>query len=432
MVVMAPALTESSEAQGISLKSGALSSPVTLLTLEESADDNLKYATKCKNHLSSLGSSEGMNADSENNKELKTSERDKRSLIKISSTSSEFLNQGTAKESDYSLLQIGGFMMNNCYSGVGDCENTMGQQKPGSQISNIDSCNYLKMDLFKSLSGSVIPSNDLAGGGGDLGHNVDEIMQVIKNMESKGNDIEENLISDGNDITGSLSTFEREFFNDVDMINMCEDENLGDNSLGIMSKDTVIKEKLFDAQERQFKIERKCEWLLRRLRKMQARSMGKHSSEEITGVLQYVGNVLLDSSLKSALSFATQNCTKGDSHKIAESKPMSVTSLIKRLEQFSQQQAVSASQNVVPCKYFGSGRSTCYSLSPRQFETVTILPKLNSDVRKELDNVSGQFHYQLKFVEHGIDSDVTASSSGGESCDEMQCFNNPQQQTLPM
>lgn len=442
-VVMAPALTETSQPQGLSLKSGAVSSPVSLLTLNESAESNSKYDIKCSKHLKELDSPVGMNGDPENNKEEVTeplsslSSCDEGHQIKsCMNKSSDIFDQGIVKESDYSLLQIGGFMMNNSYSGAGDDEN-MGLQKSCSQVSNLDSSNYLKMDLFKNLGSGSLPQNDI-GGGGDLGHNVDEIMQVIKNMESKGNDMEENLglqINDGNDIAGSLSTFEREFFNDVDMMNICVDENLGDNSLAIVNKDTLIKEKVDETQERQFKLERKCEWLLRRLRKMQARAMGKQASEIITGMLQHVDNILGDSSniCKNSSLYSALVSNKGDNDDTKDGSSLSVSTLVRRLEQSSQQQALAASQNRVSCKYFGSGSNE--NSSSRQCYTAlsgSILPKLSSDVRKDVENVSGQLHFQLKVVETGIDSDVTASSSGGESCDEMQSFNSSQPQSVPM
>lgn len=424
VVVMAPALTETSQPQGLSLKSGAVSSPVSLLTLNENAKS--KYEIKCSKLLEVIDSPVGMNGDSEHNKCF--GEQNKNHMIK----NSELQDQGISKESDYSLLQIGGFMMNNSYSGAGDNDN-MGLHKSVSQVSNTDSCNYLKMDLFKNSS---LPQNDL-GSGGDLGHNVDEIMQVIKNMESKGSDIEENLglqINDGNDIAGSLSTFEREFFNDVDMMNMCVDENLGDNSLAIRNKDTIIKEKVDETQDRQFKIERKCEWLIRRLRKMQARAMGKQASEVITGMLEHVIHVLSDgsNSCKNSSLYSVLGSGKGDNERTRDVNSFSISTLMRRLDQSSQQQTLAASQNRVSCKYFGSG--PLEASSSRQYTALSgsILPKFSSDVQKDVKSVSGQLYFQLKVVENGIDSDVTASSSGGESCDEMQSFNNPQPQSLPM
>lgn len=444
VVVMAPALTETGQPQGFPAKPGSLSSPVSLITFNVKAEGDLKYEIKCATRLNLVNSVSVMNGGSENITELKTVLTSTTSPLKeqqkdILSKNCEVLDQNTTKESDYSLLQIGGFMMNNSYPGAGD-EDNMGFQKSDS---NMDSCNYLKMDLFKSLGTNALSQGDL-GGGGDLGHNVDEIMQVIKNMESKGNDIEENLdstlqINDSNDIAGGLPTFDKEFLN---MMNLCVDENLGDNTLAIVNRDTDIKDKIDEAHNRQFEIERKCEWLTRRLHKMQARAMGKHCCEEITGMLQYVSDVQDDSTPGSSkpsnlYSALTSGKEVGLSEKVPRNLNNSnVSALMKKLDQSSHQQALVMSQQHVPCKYFGSGSfentSSALSRLPHTTLSGSLVPKLNCEVRKEIDTVSGQLHHQLRVVEIGVDSDVTASSSGGESCDEFQSYNNSQQNSLTM
>lgn len=50
-----------------------------------------------------------------------------------------------------------------------------------------------------------------------------------------------------------------------------------------------------EARKKQFEMERKCERLLRRLRKLQARTMGKHVSEEVTGLLENAHRMLKQS-----------------------------------------------------------------------------------------------------------------------------------------
>jgi len=325
-------------------------------------------------------------------------------------------------------------MMNSSCPAVVEVDK-MGLQKSGS---NIDSSSYLKLDLFKPIGSNNSPQADL-GAGGDIGHNVDEIMQVIKNMESKSSDIDENLepslqINDGTDMAGGLSTFEREFFNDVDMINMCVDENLTETGLGVADT-TAIKAKSEEALERQFKIDRKCDWIKRRLYKLQTRAMGKHVSEEITSTLHYLSSVLSSiNSTKTPNLYSALTSGKIERDKGIQSNSFSLTSLVRRLDQSSQQQTLAALHHHVPCKYFGSGSSENSSSVNRQCYPLSgsVLPKLGSEVYEELYNKSGELHCQLKVSEIGIDSDVTASSSGGESCDEMQCFNNPQQQSLTM
>ncbi|XP_054265677.1 KAT8 regulatory NSL complex subunit 1 isoform X2 [Macrosteles quadrilineatus] len=441
-VVMAPALTETSQPQGFSLKSDSLSSPVSLVPFDENTE-GINTNIKCLKRLTFLDSNTTvvMNGDSENISDLKSvsdsipqdqlckgKSRPRPSLTKPS----EECDQAVVKESDYSLLQIGGFMMNSSCSNEADVDK-MGLQKSGS---NIEPCNYLKMDLFKTIGNNTSPQGDL-GAAGDIGHNVDEIMQVIKNMESKTSDIEETLepslhINDGPDIAGGLSNFEREFFNDVDMINMCEEENLGENGLPAVNKDTTIKVKGKETVDRQFTIHRKCDWIKRRLYKLQMRAMGKHVSEEITSTLHHLNDVLNADKTSNLYSALTSG--KADKEKGIEINNFNLSSLTRRLEHSSQQQTLAASQNHVPSKYFGSGHSdnSPVNIMSRQSQPLSgsVLPKLDSEVYEEMKNKAGELCYQLKVTEISMDSDVTASSSGGESCDEMQCFSNLQQQSL--
>ena len=137
--------------------------------------------------------------------------------------------------------------MNNSYPSMGDQEDNMGLHKSNSQVSNLDSHNYLRMDQFLKNLGADL------GGSGDLAQNVDEILQVIKSIESSGNEVDSThldsgpstepegmfQISDGTDIAGSLVTFERDLFNDVDMMNMCVDENMGESNM-MENKDCLL------------------------------------------------------------------------------------------------------------------------------------------------------------------------------------------------
>lgn len=436
VVVMAPALTESGQPQGFPLKSVNLSSPVSPVTLKENSESTVKF--KCTKRLKFVETTVGMNGDSENVSQLKPvqdklietpklNSDDGASKNKVVLNSSETLEQSDSKEPDYSLMQIGGFMMNNSYPTPGDADN-MGLQKTDS-LTSMDS-------IFKGLSSNAVAQSDL-GGAGDLGHNVEEIMQVIKNMESKTSDFDTGLpISDSNDIAAGLSTFERELLNDVDIMNklMCVDENLSENNLAAINKDSVIKDKVDEALNRQFKIERKCQWLMRRLRKMQARAMGKQASEEIHGLIQHVSNILEDSHSPTRPSTLYSALTSGKEDP-EKSRPgcSNISTFIRRLEQTSQQQALSSTQHHVPCKYFGSGSvQNANSKLASPTLPASIIPKLSSEVLNEVDRVSGQLRFQLKTIETAIDSDATASSSGGESCDEMQSFSNPHQQSLPM
>jgi KAT8 regulatory NSL complex subunit 1 len=82
-------------------------------------------------------------------------------------------------------------------------------------------------------------------------------------------------------------------------------------------------------------------------------------------------------------------------------------------------------------RYFGSG-SGDNALLALSSNGPHLLPKLSADVKNELENVAGQLYTQLKMDENCVDSDATASSFGGESCDEMQSFNDHHQMHVSM
>uniref|UniRef100_A0A1B6D0U1 PEHE domain-containing protein n=1 Tax=Clastoptera arizonana TaxID=38151 RepID=A0A1B6D0U1_9HEMI len=487
VVVMAPALTEAGQSHNFKLPASTISSPVSPISIAVISDGKAIDSPRCKfSKLNDLIKTEpiiqlGMNGDlttiksnqcvingSDNlNEQIHSSKinaiTDQLQLLEnnidknsdIGQSNKEVnntlnnLNKNQTSEisseaSEYSLLQIGGFMMNKGYQSMGDQDDNMGLNKSSTENSNLDP-NFLKMDqLFKNLESSI-HNSDLGGGGDFVGQNVEDLLQVINNMESQTNDIEEQLdagqtgdsegifhMSDSADITSSLSTFERDFFND-DMMNMC-DENLGDSSLVMGSKETLINEKVDDVLKRQFQIERKCEWLIRRLRKFQVRSMGKQASEEVTGLLEHVNTILAESSTKNSTLSAVAKSSDCDKKKAMSTSAMNT--LMRRLDQSSQQQAVAVATQKASCKYFGSGSSdvtqvTSVNNGLRSTSLPgSIIPKLNIEVQQEMEQVSGQLYAHLKTVESGIDSDVTESSSGAESCDEMQTFNNPHQQQL--
>ena len=72
------------------------------------------------------------------------------------------------------------------------------------------------------------------------------------------------------------------------------------NDVDVMSYEEIVApQKTIDTDEvrndiekRQQQMQRKCDFLLRRLRKIQARSMGKHTSEEISGLFEWTNRLI--------------------------------------------------------------------------------------------------------------------------------------------
>lgn len=377
---------------------------------------------------------------------------------KINSESQVLVNKVEEQASDYFSVQSGcGFMMNNSDTSMGDLDGNMGLTK-----SEAESLNYMKEKGSCSSEVDQLFRNF---------QNVDEILQVIKSMESSSADGDSEMvpmdpgpsseseginsmfpIPDSSELQSGLANFDRELFTDVDVMNICVDDNLADTGL-IVNKETFIKDKVDEVQKKQHYMERKLQRLLRRLHKIQARTIGKHACEEVTGFLEHLNQTIHTSDSSSSVGIKHPHISAscdGNCDRDCKRKTVSnIGVLLRRLEQSSQQQALAAHRHTKTCRYFGSGSRDYSSLLSsanglKSFPLASaIVPKLSEGVKSEVEDVTGLLHTQLKTIENGIDSDVTASSSGGESCDEMspsssqqycqqQVQQQPPQQNLSM
>ncbi|XP_076248827.1 non-specific lethal 1 isoform X2 [Calliopsis andreniformis] len=250
------------------------------------------------------------------------------------------------------------------------------------------------------------------GNVGDIGQNVEEILQVIKSIEgvenaeniSAGSSEQVQSTVDGVEMFSmpeeGFSSFERDLLNDVDVMSICNNMNIAEAV--DQQKTNTLKLQQDIVAQKQFENERRCAFLLRRLRKLQARIIGRHVAEENTGVLE-----LAHHGVKKYLFQELVNIS-------------------------SKSNSNSVSRQRLCCRYFGGGSrdsvgSTSGNNGNRQPVFGTPQVKIKGE---EVENVAGPLATQLHIVESNLDSDCTASSSGGESCDEMQTFNNPHQQHL--
>lgn len=97
---------------------------------------------------------------------------------------------------------------------------------------------------------------------------VDDLMQVIKSIPDEDMAIE-NLLTDD------------------DVMNMSIDD----------PKETITELKTV-----QIRIERRLDFLLRKIRKLQARNMGQHAAGEFSGVFEYVHRLVFQKFIKNHLS----------------------------------------------------------------------------------------------------------------------------------
>nr|XP_032516858.1 uncharacterized protein LOC116769775 [Danaus plexippus plexippus] len=214
----------------------------------------------------------------------------------------------------------------------------------------------------------------------DLGNNdlvQADLLQAIKTLESGGD---------------SLST------GDPDGMFPLSGFDLADT---VDSESDATEDKIRLIQAR---LERRCAFLLRRLRILQARAIGKRISEEASQTFE--------------------KCAKG-ARRDGGGRPMGLKALLKRIETTAALQASAASRSVVGPKYYRAGTSKGDASRSASIG-------IPSGTLTGLEDSAGALRSHLSVVKHQLDSDATASSSGAESNDEAVTYNNTHQQPMPM
>ncbi|XP_018341579.1 PREDICTED: uncharacterized protein LOC108748081 [Trachymyrmex septentrionalis] len=272
----------------------------------------------------------------------------------------------------------------------------------------------------------------------DIGHNVEEILQVINSIEGAGST--ENISTDsGEPVQGTVdsvemfampeegfASFERDLLNDVDVMSLCNDNmNITVDTVDQQKSNSLRSQQDIVAQK-QFENERRCAFLMRRLRKLQMRIIGRHVAEENTGVLELAHHGVKKYFLQELVNIGSKSNVRN-----FPEIGGSLHSFLQKIEKMCVAQSNSVNRQRV-CRYFGGGSrdnvgGTSGNNGNRQPVFGTPQVKLNGE---EVENMAGSLSTQLHILESNLDSDCTASSSGGESCDEMQTFNNSQQQRL--
>lgn len=230
--------------------------------------------------------------------------------------------------------------------------------------------------------------------------------------------------------------------NDVDVMGLCND-NLSDNGSAVdrehqqlqlqhhqqqqLTKLEEVTESQSQVERRQNELERKMSFLMRRLRKVQSRLVGEHVAEEASYVLE-----LAQKSARKCIyqDLASLTPKAGNTRNFPELAG-SVSSFLQKVRKscVAQNNSFNVRHRNV-CRYFGAGSRDNYINTSNRMPTFGV-PQIKID-GKEVEKVAGPLATRLKILQDAYDSDCTASSSGGESCDEMQTFNNPHQQQLPM
>ncbi|XP_053660738.1 uncharacterized protein LOC128709745 [Anopheles marshallii] len=278
-------------------------------------------------------------------------------------------------------------------------------------------------------------------------------------------------------------------FSDVDVANLC-DVPVGDGSQSQSSpnKDRERLEQRAEILKLQAQMQRKQDFLARRLSKLKARYMGQHISEEIAGLFEYTqrfwkkrekenakhlhnmnnsinngnggGQAVSNIGLNVATTMGTLSGEGINSwpeiipfqapppdQTPEKLKPISANALktfTKRLESVVNMICSEQSKRVLDSRYFhgvsniGSGASSSAVPSTSSADPTHIanfsntIPMFERSATQELEQTAGMLYAELRQVQSTIDSDATLSSSGGESADESMPYTNNVQEPLPI
>lgn len=252
---------------------------------------------------------------------------------------------------------------------------------------------------------------------GELSSTSDiELLQVIKSFVSAPTS--DNLC----DLAGGLS-----LFNDMNM-----DINMGLEEVSTPAKEPDTQEIRNEISKRHSQMIRKLDFLIRRLRKLQALSMGHHINEEINGLFQYTQSILKRKERESKSISTMTPLTHLQNEKSKQTVSCSLKTLLKKLEYVSTSQQSSLKEKVVRVGPSSDGVNNLSVKSIPKPQFSSCVPSFDSECNNQLEHTAGLLQAEMKYVAKAIDSDATASSSGGESADESVTYNNISQQTLPM
>lgn len=277
--------------------------------------------------------------------------------------------------------------------------------------------------------------------------NVSKSLGGMINTSLTGPEVLESEVDNANvsleNPRGADDTLEPEFLNNVNVMELCVDDTkvfTSDDKAG------VTKETIEALRKKQHEVERRCDFLARRIRMFQAKLMVSCAERQVNKFITYSYKNMKRNSQKnlgsgecSSVAITSSECERvcaavASNEKQSASQSVNKTSMSKVSASTSRQgsrkcSGISAETTTTTI----TTTTTTTTTSTTTTSTVVGEPllRLKPSVVKELDSVSGQLHTQLKFVQNELDSDVTASSSGGESCDEFLTTED-NQRTLPI
>ena len=148
---------------------------------------------------------------------------------------------------------------------------------------------------------------------------------------------------------------------------------------------------------RQKVLQTRADRLLKRLRRLQTRQAVSHTRQQMIGLVDYQRNTLHLQSKKP------ESEEKSSLLQDKDVKNLSTSALVNLIQSWQSQHAQAAKRQH----------------EAREAQEAESKVKLDDDFCVELDRVGGNLQTNLRHMQCSVDSDATESSSGGESCDDM-------------
>lgn len=167
-----------------------------------------------------------------------------------------------------------------------------------------------------------------------------------------------------------------------------------------------------ESRKKCLQMERRIDRLARRLKLQQSKVYGVHTSEQISGLLDFCRCKFTDLPPAPKPDPHSHGHRQRNNSGRPSAMPMDV--YLKRLKRCSDQSCVPPNSEKF-LNYFGSGTKEIHKA--RNLSS-SVVPKFDDDLHEHIEKISGQLHAQVKAITSDFDSDVTASSSGNDSLDE--------------
>ncbi|XP_041760934.1 uncharacterized protein LOC121587823 [Anopheles merus] len=318
------------------------------------------------------------------------------------------------------------------------------------------------------LHDATQPSSSLVGVSGVSG-NGEHAMQLRDNNEM--DQMMRELATNDIDLMQVFKSFDQNsllLFDDV--TNLCDVPGAdGSQSLSSPNKDRERLEQHAEIIKMQAQMQRKQDFLARRLSKLTARYMGQHISEEVAGLFEYSQRFWKKREKETAKQLHNMNsglpAAEGTTGSTCwpdiipfqapppdptpeKMKPISANALkscIKRLESIANKICSTQSKRVLNSRYFqgvsgiGTAEASPSTSSsggvsdPTNVANISnTIPLFERSATQDLEQTAGMLYAELRQVQATIDSDATLSSSGGESADESLPYTNEMQEPLPI